>query len=69
MATKMRQTEEECKAMEAKMSDHIKELEAKMKQMKTTQTPLVRNFVKSNIFETKTTFSCWCHVENILFLI
>ena len=45
MATKMRQTEEERKAMDAKMSDRIQELEAKMKQMKTKQTQVARNIV------------------------
>ena len=46
MATKMRQTEEERKAMEAKMSGRIQELEAKMKEMKEpAETPVVRNVV------------------------
>ena len=60
MVTKMRQNEEERKAIEAQMTtkmqqtdeerremfNRIQELEAKMKEMKTTQTPAVRNVMK-----------------------
>ena len=53
MATKMRQTEEDRRAMEAKMSDRIQELEAKMKQMKTKETPVVRYVIWSKNLDEK----------------
>ena len=53
MVTKMHQTEQERR----EMFNRIQELEVKMKEMKTTQTSVVRNAMKYYLFDTKKIFS------------